>query len=810
VQRTLPNGNHNYNWISRLDVHLSNSDSFNVRYLYQKSVFFNVPPSENSIAAGYPFNEPALAQSGLVGWTHTFNNRMLNEFRIGYQRNAVQFGGNTLGNTIPLMANFSQALTSIAFTNANLLGFGVPGAFPEGRIVNSYQLQDNMSQAIGRHQLKYGVNITNQRSPNIFLPNYNGGFSFSSWAGSAPTSANPAGALGSFAQNSPVALGLVVGNPEIGFKEYDTFLYVGDDFKVKSNLTLNLGLTYSYLGQPANLLHQETVAEQTGSNPLWNPSLPLSVTTNAQIGTVHDLFGPSIGFAWSPDGPLMGNGKTVLRGGYRLTYDPAYYNIFLNNAGSAPVVLSNTFQPTVTTTGGVTTVSPIPGLPVAPFGPAVRAEYASQLPLGQLDPRNSPEILTPSTLRPDKVHEWSIGIQRQITKDSAVEVRYVGNHGEDLFQTVNANPNISGLAAAFPSFIPPGVTPCPAASAAVPSAVGRINCNQGIVLDVDNTAFSNYNGLQAEFRSTNLFHQLTLRTNFTWSKTLDNSSEIFNTFSGGNSETLAQNPLNTTGGEYGLSGLDFPHTWSLSFVEDIPFMRAQHGVLGHVVGGWSFSGTYILQSGQGYTPSQVSVNAATSNIEDAGFDAALNNGIPDVVRPFVANLNAPQTQVGIYAADACGAFNAGCSLPANTLISLNNLNGGFGTVAQGTVTPVDKSQVRVIANGGEAESIFGGPFGSAGRNSFRDYHTDMGNFTLYKTVKFWERASLQWHMTLDNVFNHPNYGNTIPGIWPYLESAGNQAAFSGFADPKLVSSGTLACPNGAAVRCIFFGLKVIY
>jgi hypothetical protein len=114
----------------------------------------------------------------------------------------------------------------------------------------------------------------------------------------------------------------------------------------------------------------------------------------------------------------------------------------------------------------------------------------------------------------------------------------------------------------------------------------------------------------------------------------------------------------------------------------------------------------------------------------------------------------------------------------------------------------------LIANGAEADSIFGTLYGNAGRNIQRDYHTNIANFSLYKNVKFGERASVQWHMTLNNVFNHPNYGNTIPGINPFIENAGNPGAFTGFADPRLVSSGTLSCPAGT--RCIFFGLKVIY
>ncbi len=111
--------------------------------------------------------------------------------------------------------------------------------------------------------------------------------------------------------------------------------------------------------------------------------------------------------------------------------------------------------------------------------------------------------------------------------------------------------------------------------------MGRENCNgYGNDRVRTNGGYSNYNGLQTEFRTNNLFNQLTMKATYTYSKTLDNVSEIFSTFAGGGANSFAQNPLNTGQGEYGISGLDFPNTFTLSAYEMLPFMRAQHGVMG--------------------------------------------------------------------------------------------------------------------------------------------------------------------------------------------------------------------------------------
>ena len=790
VQRTLGNGSHQYNWVFRNDIQTSR-ETVSARYIFQKQVFFNV--DEGQAAQGYPENVPSLAQSLGLSWTHKITNQMLNELRLNVGRQNVQFGGNTLG-TVPLQGALESGLANVAFQSGSLLGFGPGTSFPQGRIVNTYQIQDNWSYVHGKHQWKAGANFTYQRSPNKFLPNANGAFSFADW--------------GTFAANDPAHTSVTLGNPDLDFREYDSFYYVGDDWKVTNHLTLNLGLTYSYYGQPANLFHNNDTKQQTGSSPFWNPNLPGSVTTFPSIPAPKNSWGPSVGFAYTPGwgGWLFGGEKTVIRGGYRLSYDPPFYNIYLNIASSAPQVLAQTI---------------VPGqpLPANPFGPAVRSELASSLTLGVSDPRSFSETAVTPNFGPDRVHSWSFGIQRELGAHAAAEVRYVGNHGQNLFQSINGNPYlgcgdtgctnpitgrseapglVDGIAAgAFPSsLLPAGLTPCPAASAAVPSAVGRENCNEGVLRNRTNTAYSDYNGLQAEFRTTNLFNQLTMKTNYTWSKTTDNASEIFGTFGGGGTYAFAQDPLNFKGAEHGLSGLDFPQTWTVSFNEEIPIFTRQHGILGHMFGGWSVAATYILQSGQTFTPEQIFLSSSTSayNTLDNSFNAAFNSGF-ETARPFVGNSSAPATAIGIYAVDACNTYgNAlSCAAAPNSLVDFTQLNASNGA----TTAAVQANQVRLIANTNEAQILNGTPYGNAARNILRDYKTNLASFEVAKTVDWGERARIIWHMSMVNALNHPNYAS----IDPFLEDAGLVQQGTGFDNPIVQNGGN---------RVIRFGLKVTF
>src|SRR5262249_54440958 len=148
----------------------------------------------------------------------------------------------------------------------------------------------------------------------------------------------------SLATNIPIRVTLAAGQDTIQYKETDQFYFFQDDWKVRDNLTLNLGVRYENTGQPVNTLNQLTTRrEQDPNTAIWRQNLPLNVRTVPNVPTDTNNIAPRIGFAYTPRfwKGLLGEDATVVRGGYSIAYDPGFYNILLNVSTSTPTVFNN-------------------------------------------------------------------------------------------------------------------------------------------------------------------------------------------------------------------------------------------------------------------------------------------------------------------------------------------------------------------------------------------------------------------------------------------------------------------------------------
>src|SRR5262249_23094376 len=150
------------------------------------------------------------------------------------------------------------------------VGYGLATNLPQYRLVNSYQYQDNVSKQWGRHALKFGVQIIHDNIPLGFLPFVNGQYLFTD--------------IQAYVHNKPNPYNGADGTPTQEPKETDQSYYFQDDFKLRPNLTLNLGVRYEYGGQPINLLNDITVARESNtSTAIWNTALPIEARTYPRL-----------------------------------------------------------------------------------------------------------------------------------------------------------------------------------------------------------------------------------------------------------------------------------------------------------------------------------------------------------------------------------------------------------------------------------------------------------------------------------------------------------------------------------------------
>lgn len=759
----------------RFDFKATSKDSLTFRYLkqVQQSV-----AGTGSTSGGWLGDVPATSKHYGADWTHTFGSNLVTEFRPNYQAIGVKFGGGCstgdpgcISDPLDLAVNLANISFSgaLGLTKSNALGtIGPATNLPQGRVGKVYQFPVNVSYSAGRHSWIFGGEYKKLTEILPFLPNANGAYGFSSAA--------------RITSNAPSSVSITLGEPVFSFKENDEYFYAQDDFKLRPNLTLNLGLRYEYTGQPINQLHDVSVArESNAATAFFNPALPLAIRTVPQFPVDKNNWAPRFGFAYSPHfwKKLLGEDATVIRGGFSIAYDAAFYNILLNVSTNAPFAASLTIPSSSLPASG----SPAP-LPANPTGDVVRAsaQASGVLPKGVLNPI----FLSQTTVAPDfrapYAEQWSLGIQHQFGRRHVAEVRYVGTHGVALFQNVNANffngPLVNGFnvtrnaggslvrcsaspttpclnARSFANLLPAGtvtqVCVDNPATLDLENACNDRQFPQGGKTVRANTSQSIYHSLQSRYNGRFFKDSVNLGLSYAWSKAIDDASDIFARTD--IQSPSAQNPYCINRCERSLSAVDRPHAFSANFIWDVPYFREQRGVVGHLLGGWQFNGTYFLTSGATFTPGQNSTfNSATGNSYLTAGD-----------RPFLTNPGADRRLVGINAFDAflLGKISATqlASFGQTSFLSLTQLNATGAAVA---VTPGD---VKYVLNGPGAAQVFGSPFGSSGRNVERGPIFNQLNMGVFKNIKVYERLTVQLRGEAFNILNHPTpgVGNVVGG-----------------------------------------------
>ncbi len=436
------------------------------------------PDTFNGLEA--PFPGLTNAFQGGPRWLVTaaavsnFGSNVTNVFRVGKQWAPVAFLLDE-APTQPFI-NFS-GITQPFPVN------GPAGFEKQGRDTQVWQISDNVSWSKGSHLIRFGgdyqqifADTFNDAgiTQNIVLgaPSHNtGGINDSSFPFSNATiTGNARSVFANITGNlSSAATVLNVTTPDSGFvvgatrarlfQQRDLALYLQDQWRAKSNLTLNFGVRWDYMGVPTipnglaiQLTDHRHIFGVSGFGNLFNPNAPAG--SAPALGTLDFVsgdtgkglynndwnnFAPFFGFAWQPTfnngigKKLFGEqGKSVIRGGYSISYLRDGFTVISNAMGTGTTNPGLIATAAVNTPTGVLTAAGVP-VPAQPFQIPVTDRLNNTR-----NSNNSLWAIEPE-LRTPYVQQWSFGIEREIAKDTAIEVRYAANRAIKLYRAVDFN-----------------------------------------------------------------------------------------------------------------------------------------------------------------------------------------------------------------------------------------------------------------------------------------------------------------------------------------------------------------------------------
>jgi hypothetical protein len=676
VSAVTPSYTNNYDAVVGIDYNMSDKDQIRGRWIYNKqSSLSALDPGIPAFNVLIPFNNYMYNLSEF----HNFAPTLQNEFRISFSRNV-----NTQPNATPQF----PGLDAYPVIQIDELGttWGNPGA--SGSNQNLFQVQDNMTKVIGRNTIKFGGDFIDMIATNYFIQRVTGNYEYSTTAlYLEDLSPDVLGERSAGATSYPV-----------GFLQSAAF--VNDDFRIRPNLTLNLGLRYEYVTAPVASRYQALSAPAniyggpTFARPYYSPN----------------DFAPRVGFAYSPGT----NGAWSIRGGFSKAFDLTYSNL---TANAAPAYFQQTNDVNLSQqTPGFLAGGGLPGSPVPlstdpreALGPIGSYIFGGKRPYG----------LT-----------WTLGVQHVFAKNYTFEARYVGTRGVHLWNQTQLNyyPQVSAN-----NYIPTFLTmPSPATLASMTQTLGNVesyitpggtandpyNSYAALGSQAKMTAYapqanSLYNGLALQLtrRYSNGFSFIAA---YTWSHLEDDATATnFSTYLTPRRAQDVQDLI----ADWSNSALDRRQRFTFTPIYDFMPFKDKNWLLKNVVGNWVISGTYTYES-----PEYATVQS--------GLDSNLNN----------------DTAGDRVIVNAAGAGNLGTGVTA--------YNSAGQVVAMG-----DPSTVAYVANSTGARYITAGygAIANAGRNTFALKPINNIDMQLKKRFNITERMSIDFGAQFYNIFNHPQW-----------------------------------------------------
>lgn len=711
------------------------------------------------------------------GWDYTISPNLLNTLTIGFNRlNNFSKADSVNGTDWPAALGIGNA-SGLVFPQINFggspLGIGYQGFSTQsfnGHIPNSLVTAENLRWIKGRHSFDFGFEWRAYQYSFIALGDTSPNYSFSNFQTAfAPNNTSTGDPFASFLLGLPQSeqLSITSVNPRLNSNYFAT--YVQDDYKIRRDLTLNLGLRYD-VDTPRHEAHNAMSALDLALPNSGNSAVPISPAVpgallyghNATGGKIYYKdFGPRIGFAYAPDALFGRIRNIVVRGGYSIYYAALFYDDL--PTGTIQFSSGSTVQPTFTSGDNFTPVQ------------ALSAGFPSFTP-----PQNSTDpallngknvgYMAPSYGRPARTQNWSFEIQKQLATDLILSVGYVGVKGDYLHTNiaqVNAltpqfyslgtalgdNPTSpAGMAAlasvgvtSLPSWFEPLYGPSGPTGGSnntvaqvlrpFPQYLDIGGSNNNMCSCLENLGVSTYNALQVKLER-RFRNGLNLLASYTFSKTLTNADSAVPVFSGfQTNQFAAQDPFNPKT-QKGYSFQDTPHMLVLSYIYELPAGPGKkylnHGVAGKVLGGWQVGGVQRYQSG---TPTVMdNYNVASPPGTDGFFRNSLVPGVP-ILAPNHGSFN------------PFGA-NSGCTEQPNGTFTANSTNNYFNCAAF-----MDPNALTEVTQRGY---VYGNAPLILGNVRSQAYFDE--DFAILKRTTIRENQSIVFKVDIPNAFNRHVFG----------------------------------------------------
>ena len=739
-----------YNTVAKIDHHFTEREVLSLRYGYDH--FFDPNPTHNDILPGNVggVSEKAISQGLAANLVSTLTNNLVNSLTFGWNHLYSTFGCtgiSTVDSPVPALDQFGNGwdFNMDPFTSIGCTALVSDGQY---RKTGTTSYTDTISWVHGNHSFKFGGDFRNvgEQGQNSFFSRRQVGLATSLNFGLQLVQGVP-GATTELNDAAAAYYGLVwqdmnaeffnkaatrQGTDLKHFRQHEYDWFGQDAWKVRRNLTLNLGLRYQLDGVP-----YEEGANM--SNLLTSPTSFPVVMSIVGPGTGHQLYNsdysniePRVGFSWDP----WSNGKTAIRGAFGIFHDRVFGNLFGNARGNPPFEQDYSTNPLDTINGfyGGSINGPFP-LPVVP-----QTTPSASIPL--YDPNTGVGGLAPvlfdTHFRNTASNSWNFGIQRELPGNNVIDLAYVGSEGHHIYRQVDGNPPNPALVQQLLAFCvpsnPQNTMGCTA------DTVVKTNLYKGAefgVLPFDAVQYnalvqpfyqrsvgnSIFNSLQAKFTH-RMNHGLQVQGSYTWAHSIDDSNDPLVPAAG--NRGFPRNSL-ALSEERGNSDNDIRHVAVINYIWDVPLGRGKghlsNGTIGKILEGMQFSGITTAETGH---PFDV---FSSTDMERTGL-----SGRADLVgNPF-------GTPGGNQTPGLKTWFN-------NTTESLSNV-GTFGAFSLRCSSPT-------FCDGAPA---FDGP-GNIGRNHF--YGPGFVDFDLSfaKTMRFTERVNAQLRVEGYNIFNHPHFNN---------------------------------------------------